>query len=110
MFPVDKQSKCVNLVFVFKTSVGSVNSSFNEDNVSVVKKITLPNGDELPYISGQAMRRYIRDKWSEMGLSISPVNQTSTPGGGRSASSKCDPAEFIDDVGAANDLLCFHPG
>lgn len=92
----NKPSRCANIVFVFKTSVGSVNSSFSEDNVSVVKKITLPNGKELPYISGQAMRRYIRDKWAEMGLTISPVTQTATPAG-RAASSKCNPQEFIDD-------------
>ncbi|MCL0069239.1 type I-B CRISPR-associated protein Cas7/Cst2/DevR [Dehalococcoidia bacterium] len=92
----NKPSKCANIVFVFKTSVGSVNASFSEDNVSVVKKITLPNGDELPYISGQAMRRYIRDKWAEMALPISPVTQTATAAG-RAASSKCDPAQYIDD-------------
>lgn len=96
MLSLNKRSKCANLMFVFKTSIGSINASFSEDNVSVVKKITLPNGDELPYISGQAMRRYIRDKWEEMGFLISPVNQTATAAG-RSASSRCSPAEFIDD-------------
>lgn len=96
MFTISRQSKCANLIFIFKTSIGSINSSFSEDNVSVVKKITLPNGDELPYISGQAIRRYIRDKWEEMGCPISPVNQTATPAG-RAASSECNPAKFIDD-------------
>lgn len=68
-------SKCLNMAFIFKTSVGSINSSFSEENVSIVKKVTLPDGSEIPYVSGQAMRRYIRDKWEEMGLDISPVNR-----------------------------------
>ncbi len=119
-------SKCLNIVFLFKTSVGSINSSFSEENISIVKKVTLPNGSEIPYVSGQAMRRYIRDKWEEMGLGISPVNrlgveavkeeeETSESEGGEEeteeskakeekavvgqvmASSKCDPVEYIDD-------------
>jgi len=68
-------SKCLNIVFIFKTSVGSINSGFSEENISIVKKVTLPDGSEIPYVSGQAMRRYIRDKWEEMGLDISPVNR-----------------------------------
>ncbi|MFH1773933.1 MAG: type I-B CRISPR-associated protein Cas7/Cst2/DevR [Methanobacteriota archaeon] len=89
-------SNCVNIVSVFKTSVGSINSSFSEDNITIVKKITLPSGRELPYISGQAMRYYIRDKWREMGWPISPVKQTKTAIG-RAASSAWDPYEYIDD-------------
>lgn len=92
----NKKPNCVNLAFIFKTSVGSVNASFSEDNVTVIKKITLPDGRELPYISGQAMRYYIRQKWEEMDLRVSPVTQTRTPIG-RAASSKCDPVQFIDD-------------
>ncbi len=92
----EKKSSCVNLVSVFKTSVGSINSSFSEDNITIVKKITLPNGRELPYISGQAMRHYIREKWMEMGWRVSLVTQTRTPVG-RAASSECDPVECIDD-------------
>lgn len=98
-----KNINCANIAFVFKTSVGSINSSFTEDNISVVKKVTLPNGSELPYISGQAMRRYIRDKWEELGkqkgtewIKLSPVTQQKTAVG-RAASSACDPVKYIDD-------------
>jgi len=88
----EKRSNCVNIAFIFRTSVGSINSSFSEDNITVVKKVTLPNGSELPYISGQAIRHYIREKWQEMGLEISPVTQQ-----GRAASSQWDPIKYIDD-------------
>lgn len=90
------KAKCITLATIFRTSVGSVNASFTEENVGVVKKVTLPNGDELPYISGQAMRRYLRDKMEEMGHTLSPVTQSPTPAG-RTASSKCDPITYIDD-------------
>ena len=92
----EKRSNCVNIAFIFRTSVGSINSSFSEDNITVVKKITLPNGGELPYISGQAIRHYIREKWQEMGLEISPVTQQKTAAG-RAASSQWDPIKYIDD-------------
>lgn len=98
-----KNINCANIAFIFKTSVGSINSSFTEDNISVVKKVTLPNGSELPYISGQAIRRYIRDKWEELSkqkgfewVKLSPVTQQKTAVG-RAASSACDPVKFIDD-------------
>jgi len=113
-------SKCLSIAFIFKTSVGSINSSFTEENVSIVKKVTLPNGEELPYVSAQAMRRYLRDKWLEMGLEISPVNRSAveaelegevevdegTKEEGKKrpeprevmiASSECKPEKYIDD-------------
>jgi len=93
----ERSSNCVNIAFIFKTSIGSINSSFSEDNITVVKKITLPNGSELPYISGQAIRHYIREKWQEMGLLVSPVTQQKTAAGKVAASSGCDPVKYIDD-------------
>jgi CRISPR-associated protein Cst2 len=91
-------SKCLNIAFIFRTSVGSINSSFTEENISVVKKVTLPDGTEIPYVSGQAMRRYIRDKWQEMGLAISPVHRVSTGVAEQvTATSECNPREYIDD-------------
>lgn len=89
-------SKCLSIAFIFRTSVGSINSSFTEENISVVKKVTLPDGREIPYVSGQAMRRYIRDKWVEIGLPISPVHRVTT-GEVASAGSKCNPVDYIDD-------------
>jgi CRISPR-associated protein Cst2 len=110
----------LNIAFVFKTSVGSINSSFTEENISIVKKVTLPNGEEIPYVSAQAMRRYIRDKWQEMGMAISPVHRltveaakeeeeeeslsTSQEAGKERpvarqvmASSECNPGKYVDD-------------
>jgi CRISPR-associated protein Cst2 len=96
MSGVKNGSKCLNISFIFRTSVGSINSSFTEENISIVKKVTLPDGNEIPYVSGQAMRRYFRDKWEEMGLKISPVHRV-TVGEAASAGSECNPVDYIDD-------------
>jgi CRISPR-associated protein Cst2 len=57
---------CVNIAYIFKTSLGSINGSWTEGNVSTVKKITLPNGTQLPYVSGQSINiKFVRHgkKW-----------------------------------------------
>ena len=40
----NQNANCVNIAYIFKTSLGSINGSWTEGNVSTVKKITLPNG------------------------------------------------------------------
>ncbi len=99
MSGVKTGSKCLNFAFIFRTSVGSINSSFSEENISIVKKVTLPDGNEIPYVSGQAMRRYVRDKWEEMGLKVSPVHRVMARARGEavSAGSECNPEAYIDD-------------
>ena len=56
------------MAYIFKTSLGSINGSWTEGNVSTVKKITLPNGNQLPYVSGQSLKYQIRKAWVEMGF------------------------------------------
>lgn len=98
------ESNCINIGYLFKMSIGNANSGFNEDNVSTLKKITLPDGSTLPYISGQAIRRSIRDKFLELGFKISPLQdprtnediiketKTKSPD-----FTECDPITYIDD-------------
>jgi CRISPR-associated protein Cst2 len=79
----NKTVNCVNIAYIFKTSLGSINGSWTEGNVSTVKKITLPNGTQIPYISGQSMKYQIRKAWKEMGLAnkLSEVKQTTVSKG-----------------------------
>jgi CRISPR-associated protein Cst2 len=85
-------------------SLGNANSGFNEDNVSTLKKITLPDGSTLPYISGQAIRRGIRDKFVELGHEISPLQDPRTDEAKIKEEktkspdfTECDPVTYIDD-------------
>ena len=74
---------CVNIAYIFKTSLGSINGSWTEGNVSTVKKITLPNGTQIPYVSGQSLKYQIRKAWKEMGLTnlLSEVKQAENKAG-----------------------------
>ncbi|MCF8247593.1 MAG: type I-B CRISPR-associated protein Cas7/Cst2/DevR [Saprospiraceae bacterium] len=93
---------CLNIAYIFKTSVGSINGSWTEGNVSTVKKITLPDGKQLPYVSGQSLKYQIRRGWVELGYGnqLSEVVQTSNTKGVNFTQG--DPAQYLDD-----DLLGF---
>lgn len=88
---------CLNIAYIFKTSLGSINGSWTEGNVSTVKKITLPNGSQLPYVSGQNIKYQIRKAWKEMGLNdlLSEVKQTQIKSGVDYTSG--EPDKYLDD-------------
>jgi CRISPR-associated protein Cst2 len=76
--------------------MGNVNSSYNEDIISTVKKIRFPNGDSYPYISGQAIRRMARERMRDAGFQMSPKDEES----GKSKSpysTQCEPSSYVDD-------------
>jgi len=92
-----KKVNCVNIAYIFKTSLGSINGSWTEGNVSTVKKITLPNGLQIPYVSGQSMKYQIRKSWKEMGLSniLSDVKSAEKKAGVDFTAG--EPDKYLDD-------------
>jgi CRISPR-associated protein Cst2 len=86
---------CINIAYLFKASIGSINGSFTEGNVSTVKKITLPDGHTLPYISGQSLRHHIRKRMEENGIKLSPLSATDVEKGVDVTAG--DPEQFVDD-------------
>lgn len=66
-------SNCLNIGYIFKISLGSVNGSFTEGNVATIKKITCLDGKTIPYISGQSQKYAIRAKLKEQGFPLSPL-------------------------------------
>ncbi len=87
---------CLTFTSLVKMDIGNANSSYNEDIISTIKKITYPNGDSYPYISGQAIRRMARERMRETGLPMSPKDIES--GKGKSPySTLCDPVSYADD-------------
>lgn len=64
-------SKAIAIGYLVKVSAGNVNASHTEGNVVVAKKVTLPDGSTRPYISGQALRRMLRDRLDELGYRLS---------------------------------------
>lgn len=97
---MENKINCLNIAYLFKASVGSINGAWNEGNVSTVKKVTLPSGQRIPYVSGQSLKYQIRRSWKEMGLTLSEVKQSEKGKGVNPTLG--EPANYIDD-----DLLGF---
>ncbi len=87
-------SKAISIGYLFKVSAGNVNASHTEGNVMVAKKVTLPDGSAIPYISGQALRRMLRDRLEDLGWRLSErFCQVS----GQEVTPPVRPWEFIDE-------------
>jgi hypothetical protein len=56
-------SKAIVIGYLAKVSAANVNAPHTVSNMVVAKKVTLPGGSTIPYISGQAARRMLRDDW-----------------------------------------------
>lgn len=88
------KSKAIVIGYVAKVSAGNVNASHTEGNVVVAKKVTLPDGTTIPYISGQALRRMLRDRLKDLGCSLS---EPSAKVSGQEVTPPVRPWEFIDE-------------
>lgn len=87
-------SKALVIGYLAKVSAANVNASHTEGNVVVAKKVTLPDGSTIPYISGQAIRRMLRDRLEDLGYPLSePFAQVS----GQEVTPPVRPWEFIDE-------------
>jgi CRISPR-associated protein Cst2 len=59
-------SKAAVLGMLFKVDVANPNAGWTEETVTPLKKIEAPDNQRYPYISGQALRRYVRDTLAEI--------------------------------------------
>ena len=90
------QPNSLTITYLSKVSFASLNGGDKEvDNINAIKKVTLDNGDQLPYLSSQAVRRALRDKLKEMGWTVSPVQLASEDKG--AAKTSLNPVAYIDD-------------
>ncbi len=86
----------ITITYISKVTLSSLNGGDKEvDNINPIKKITLSSGEELPYISSQAIRRALRDKLEELGNKLSPVSKASAKKG--APKTEMNPAEYVDD-------------
>jgi CRISPR-associated protein Cst2 len=91
-----KQIKSITITYLSKVTFASLNGADKEvDNINPIKKITLANGTELPYISSQALRRALRDSLVEMGWKESKVQEASAKKG--APKTQLNPFEYIED-------------
>ncbi|MEM4382300.1 MAG: type I-B CRISPR-associated protein Cas7/Cst2/DevR [Candidatus Caldarchaeum sp.] len=87
-------SKAIAIGYLAKVSAANVNASHTEGNVVVAKKVTLPDGSTIPYISGQALRRMLRDRLEELGY---PLSEPFAKVEGQEVTPPVRPWEFVDE-------------
>jgi len=87
-------SKAIVIGYLAKVSAANVNASHTEGNVVVAKKVTLPDGSTIPYISGQAVRRMLRDRIEELGY---PLSEPFAKVEGQEVTPPVRPWEFVDE-------------
>jgi len=86
----------ITITYLSKVSFASLNGADKEvDNINPIKKVTLANDEQLPYVSSQAIRRALRDQLQSLGWDISPIQEASAKKG--APKTMMDPVEYIDD-------------
>lgn len=97
----DMKSKALAIGALLSIDVGNPNAGWAEGIVTVLKKVERPNGAAHPYISGQALRRYLRDTLQELlpesagNEKMSPTLKTDDPKA--PIVTEGNPGEYIDD-------------
>jgi CRISPR-associated protein Cst2 len=98
----DEKSKSLSIGMLMKVDVGNVNAGWTEGVVTIIKKVERPDGFFHPYISGQAIRRYIRDTIGDI---LNDTNDTNLllspeePGTEKKSPivTAGDPKKYVDD-------------
>lgn len=69
-----------NISYISKVNLGSLNGSEGMGgNVTPIKKITDNQGEEYAYVSGQALRRYLKETLLQLGERVTAVNEKGEP-------------------------------
>lgn len=70
----------LNIAYITKVNVASLNGGEGSGgNITVMKKISNANGDEFAYVSGQALRRYLKETLMQLNNKITEVNESGEP-------------------------------
>jgi len=90
-------SKAINLGYIMKVSVGSVSGGLTEGDIITAKKVTLPGGRLLPYISGQSLRYMMRRKLEESGWKLADAETRVGGAEKKYAIPPGKPEEYVDE-------------
>jgi len=70
----------LNIAYITKVNIASLNGSEGTGgNLTLMKKVSNYNGDEFAYVSGQALRRYLKETLKQLGEEISSVDKDGNP-------------------------------
>lgn len=91
------QPNCLTITWLAEASLASFNAGDKEaDNLVSLKKVTRQDGQYI-YISGQAVRRALRDRLEDMGEPLSLVHVEEGQDSKQTAHTQGKPVDFIDD-------------
>lgn len=69
-----------NMAYISKVNIASLNGSEGlGGNITPIKKVSDSMGNEYAYVSGQAIRRYLKDTLMELGQRITAVDENGEP-------------------------------
>lgn len=70
----------LNINYISKVNLGSLNGSEGMGgNITPIKKVSDYEGNEFVYVSGQALRRYLKETLRELGQVVSLVDEDGSP-------------------------------
>ena len=70
----------LNIAYITKVNIASLNGSESSGgNIVEIKKISDYEGEEYVYVSGQALRRYLKETLMQLGEKISGVDENGNP-------------------------------
>ena len=70
----------LNIAYISKVNLASLNGDEGSGgNLTSIKKITDYQGNEFVYLSGQALRRYLKDTLAQLGAKISEISESGEP-------------------------------
>lgn len=70
-----KMRNFVNVGYLNKVNIDNLNSSENPGNLIVLKKVQDSKGDYYVYVSGQALRYYLKETMNQLGMSLTKLDK-----------------------------------
>lgn len=65
----------VNIGYLNKVNIDNLNSSENPGNLIVLKKVQDSKGDYYVYVSGQALRYYLKETMNQLGMPLTKLDK-----------------------------------
>jgi len=91
----------VNLGYLTRVNIDNLNSSENPGNLIVLKKVQDSKGDYYVYVSGQALRYYLKETMNQLGMPLTKLN--------KSGEYKINAESKDDDDERYKEILKSHP-
>jgi CRISPR-associated protein Cst2 len=66
----------VNIGYLTRVNIDNLNSSENPGNLIVLKKVQDSKGDYYVYVSGQALRYYLKETMNQLGMPLTKLNKS----------------------------------